>query len=749
VTRALALGAAFALCMIGASGVWAVTLSAQSPASTPPPPLAATVHPPVPRVAGGLWLAPTVTDQRRTRDRALTALKAGLEAARVGRHVEAVNVFTAAAAGAHPLAAYATYYAALSELELNDLAEARRLLGTIRQTRGAAGASAAAGGAHQGYLVEASALAEATVAERQGDYASAVGIYRELTAQKVAAPDEVWMRMGRAALAGGNRDRAIGIFARVYSEFPLSAQAAAARTELGRLRALEPLSPGSAQYQLELVRAQRLFAAGRYADAAAAFTALRPHANAGDGGLIALRLAETDVHRRRFQAGLASLESLIEAGLLGETEDEALHYQALAQRGLGTVRGSIRTVRRLADRFPASPSTEEALNELATYHIRQDQLDEADQVLRELFAKFPAGRYAERAGWKVGWRAYRARRYAEAIPYFELTARRYARSDYRPSLLYWAGRAHEALGRFDLAVDRYTLTTADYLNTYYGRLAAGRLATSGRSVAPPTLRIATTGSDAPPNAEVIRLLLALDLHDDALAEVQYAQRTWGNGSLLQGTEAWIANRRGDLLSSVATIKRAYPQYMTSGGGGLPPELHELMFPLDFWDEIRAQAVRHKLDQYVLAALIAQESGFNPTIESSARAVGLMQLLPATARQYAVRLGLGAYHRSMLTTPATNLRMGSALLGDLVRRFADLHLALAAYNAGGARVARWIAERAGDRLDRDEFIDDMPFPETQTYVKKILSMSQDYRRLYGGLDGAGADGPGPSAARATR
>ena len=75
-------------------------------------------------------------------------------------------------------------------------------------------------------------------------------------------------------------------------------------------------------------------------------------------------------------------------------------------------------------------------------------------------------------------------------------------------------------------------------------------------------------------------------------------------------------------------------------------------------------------------------------------------------------------------------MGSAYLADLIKKFREPHLALAAYNAGDSRVAHWIAEREGEALNRDEFIDDIPFPETQTYVKKILSTAEDYRRLYG-------------------
>jgi len=72
----------------------------------------------------------------------------------------------------------------------------------------------------------------------------------------------------------------------------------------------------------------------------------------------------------------------------------------------------------------------------------------------------------------------------------------------------------------------------------------------------------------------------------------------------------------------------------------------------------------------------------------------------------------------------------------VRQFGGAHYALATYNAGPNRVARWISERPG--VDRDEFIDDIPFPETQNYVKRILGTAEDYRRLYGSESMASAD-----------
>src|SRR5207244_3893673 len=122
--------------------------------------------------------------------------------------------------------------------------------------------------------------------------------------------------------------------------------------------------------------------------------------------------------------------------------------------------------------------------------------------------------------------------------------------------------------------------------------------------------------------------------------------------------------------------------------------------------------------------------FTVDVRAAAKAYGLMQLLPSTGRQYARSRRLPRrFSISMLTTAETNVRMGTALFADLVRQFGGAHFALASYNAGENRIARWISERPG--FQQDEFVDDIPYPETQNYVKRILGTADDYRRLYGG------------------
>ena len=93
-----------------------------------------------------------------------------------------------------------------------------------------------------------------------------------------------------------------------------------------------------------------------------------------------------------------------------------------------------------------------------------------------------------------------------------------------------------------------------------------------------------------------------------------------------------------------------------------------------------------------------------------------------------QMGIPRFTTSMLTQAETNVRMGTKYFKDLVEKFGGVHYALAAYNAGPDRVVTWRREAAG--LEQDEFIDNIPYAETQGYVRRILGTAEDYRRLYG-------------------
>jgi soluble lytic murein transglycosylase len=691
------------------------------------PRLLPTNHPRLPRDTSLLWFVPDsgpAAPPSSSRQFA-TALKL-IDKREFSK---ALAMLTQAAAQEGPLDLYAEFYAGIAERALGKHADARRTFREIQDRR------------PTGYLSEAAAIAEAETLESQNDYKGAAAIYERLSALRTTAPDDVLMRLGLAAKAAGDLQRAGEAFGRVYFEFPLGELAPAAGTEYQLLPNVQPIAAETQRYKLELGRAERLFAARQYPDARAAFERIKSAAAGDERELVLLRIAECDYFLKKYRPARDGLKAFIEES---SRQGEALYFHALVMRALNERALYERTLRRIVQEFPTQSWAEDALNTLATDHIVDDEDAEADQIFRELYSKYPRGRHAERAAWKIGWKSYRERRYAETVQFFEQAAADFPRSDYRPGWLYWAGRAHEALSENVLADARYILVTADYLNTYYGRLAVARL--DGKRAAPRIMAAAAEGPAGTPsllpppaNEAVVRALLDIEAYELALKELRYAQRAWGDSPALQATQAWISRRQARsetgvqrfnlLRGSITTMKRAYPQYMAAGGEELPRDVLMAIFPLEYWDLIKKYSMANKLDPYLVAALMAQESTFVRDIRSHAGAYGLMQLKPATARLYARKLKI-RYATSLLTNADANVRIGTAYLADKLREFGDMHLALASYNAGESPVRRWMTERP-DLTEREEFIDDIPYPETQNYVKRLLGTAEDYRRLYGG------------------
>jgi soluble lytic murein transglycosylase len=725
------------------------------------PALEPTRHPAVPADPDELWLVPNGGEVRAADSALVDRFRRGVALLADDKAREARPLVSAKALASTPLADYATYFTALADLQLARPEEARGRLAPLVEER------------PPGHLGQAVVKAAAAAAAAAGDHAAAVALLESVPAEKTAEPDEWLAALGRAALAAGDRPKAAAAFHRLYYEFPLSPLAEAGGAELQRLRVGSP--PPAGIVQLDLGRALQLFGARQYREARAAFDALRSDVEGDDAEVVQLRIAECDYYLGRHQSAADRLRPYLERA---SRKAEAHFFYLGAVRGLGRTEEYLQRTRALAETFPDSSWTEEALNNLASHYIRENDDAQADRVFREMYERFPTGARAERAAWKIGWWAFKNGRFADAARVFERAAATLARVDLRPAFIYWAARAHDRIGNADAARDRYVLAVIDYRNSYYGHRAADilrerRLPVPGDEspTAPPSTTLAprsressgpgkgpftTTASPengaspgpepravAVPTEPVIRSLLAAGLFDAALDELRFAERTWGDSPRLQATVAWVLYKTGDLRTAITLMKRAYPQYLTAGVR-LPAPLLAVMYPLDYWDLIRRHAASRKLDPYLVAAIINQESAFAPAVRSAANAYGLMQIVPSTGRRIARSIGVRRFSTSMLTTPETNIRIGTTYFARLLDRFDEPHLALAGYNAGEHRVVRWTAERPG--LEVDEFVDDIPFPETQNYVKKVLGGTREYRRLYAELGAKPAAGRPSSKTR---
>jgi len=135
---------------------------------------------------------------------------------------------------------------------------------------------------------------------------------------------------------------------------------------------------------------------------------------------------------------------------------------------------------------------------------------------------------------------------------------------------------------------------------------------------------------------------------------------------------------------------------------------------------------------LLQALMREESALDPRAVSPVGAIGLTQLMLPTAREIARQLRMPRPSRADLMRSTVNIRLGARYLGQLIRKFdGSVPLAVAAYNAGGGAVSRWVEARGA--LALDEFVEEIPFDETRGYVKRVLRSFAAYRLLYGATD----------------
>ncbi|MDR3351458.1 MAG: lytic transglycosylase domain-containing protein [Zoogloeaceae bacterium] len=286
----------------------------------------------------------------------------------------------------------------------------------------------------------------------------------------------------------------------------------------------------------------------------------------------------------------------------------------------------------------------------------------------------------------------------------------------KPEWLYWEGRAEKALGKKDAAVRLFARIAGQH--HFYGNLADEEL---GRGIrvpppSPPLEAREIAAARANPGLNRALAFFRLDLRIEGIREWNWAVRDLTDRELLAAAEFAREHQIYDRAIQAAERTREQHDF-------------RLRFLSPFLEDVRPAAREQALDDAWVYGLIRQESRFVIAAKSSAGASGLMQLMPATARWVARKIGLKDYDPKRVTDPNINLRLGTSYM-RMVLEALDQHpvLASAAYNAGPGRARRW---KAGVPLEGAIYAETIPFNETRDYVKKVMSNTVYYALLFNG------------------
>ena len=353
-----------------------------------------------------------------------------------------------------------------------------------------------------------------------------------------------------------------------------------------------------------------------------------------------------------------------------------------------------------------------------------DRIDDARARFAWIAERHPSSPWAPRGAFE-GALLVVLDRPAVAGPELDALAARWPSSEEAPGALYWAGRARAALGDSAGAIARWTRVVEGHPRSYHAMLAADRLA---RPL--PVIPEGTPSASTPSVRQAVErmsILEALGFMPEAALERNAIESDAGDdpARLLAAAAALVTSPRPGVGIRLA-------QQAVDRGVALDAGVLRLLYPWPHASLIRAEAARRGVDPYLAAALIRQESRFTPDARSAVGARGLMQLMPDVARSIARAEGR-RFTVAMLDDPAVNVPIGMRHLASDLARFPHPAFALASYNAGGSRVARWRTRPGAD--DPELFTERIPFAETREYVRTVLRTRALYRQLHG--DGGAA------------
>lgn len=668
------------------------------------------------------------------------ATAADLSETHLGQGINAYNIHDYGTAIQHlrglgpripKLSDYVAYYLASSEMQLGEVDNAARDLTAYR-----ANAIAASPLAGKLSLLDARAL----LAEKTPTANTAALDVLQKDYSTLPQPDGDFA-LGMAYEGTGEKLQAALSYVKVYYNHPNTPLAAQAWDAIQRLRESLgkdfPVAPALEQ----LDRCRKWLDAKQYNNARAEYSALANSLPEPDRDEAKVGIGATDFLAGDTAASLRYLKPLHVSK--SESDAERLYYITEASRKMGDDVEMMAAVKTLNEKYPKSTWRLKALLSAGNKYLDNNDQPKYEPLFRAASDSFPDDPSAATSHWHIAWDAYLADK-PEAAELLHTQIERYPADTRTSSALYFLGRWDEKAGKPAEARALYEQIDTQYPHYFYAILARERLhdpkiaamkadATTAfwlSNLDWPEHRDFTSTEPNPATRLRIdraRLLMLSGFPDLADTELRFGAKKPDEQPHLLALE--LARAMPTPFHALRIMKSFIGDYLSIPFEQAPLRFWQTLFPLPYKDDVVRNAKSHDLDPYSVAALIRQETEFNPDAHSYANAYGLMQLIPATGRLMGRQTGITISSTRTLLNPAINIQLGTQYLRSQLNNWnGDWAETLAAYNAGPGRVKQWLTW--ANYREPAEFVESIPFTQTREYVQAVLRNADMYRTIYG-------------------
>lgn len=336
---------------------------------------------------------------------------------------------------------------------------------------------------------------------------------------------------------------------------------------------------------------------------------------------------------------------------------------------------------------------------------------------KQLYLNYPNGKFAPTALSNLFFEKVKNRDYDNAEKIGKDFLNKFEQSFDRPMIMFWLGKIAERENEYDDYMSYYKSTIANYPDTYYAYrayLAMKHIKTSILNAYIKEQPVEYPYKNISKNDVIFKLAELKDY--DMLMEITEDDFV----------KSWIYYQKGDYAHSMLVARDAMEKIYPK------PERNDLrwrlVYPIDYYEEIQKYANSVGNDETLMLALVREESYFNSNAQSAVGALGLMQLMPATAKEISARYGYGMTSADDLYKPELNIKIGNSYYAQLRSMLNNLDIsAIAAYNGGIGSIGNW--QKNLNYADTDEFVEQIPYPETKNYVKKVFRSYWNYLRIY--------------------